>query len=314
MTERVIPIKLEDRKSPNRETSPESDVEQKELSKSLEELSVDTKSPQKPETSRKRPQIQVKPATVSSSTQQEYLKEFDVLEKRESKIVLSDYTLPNSDTIEHIILVIDRAQDENYTPFVIGTQKYSPLSMLKRAIHIFIKLKHSINPHHEFAIIVMNESNASMSLPLTSDSRKLNDCLNKITECETEDVFDLNTVFRIIMEDEAPQPLAPGIAPPHVLRTIIFYGRSYTLPKITMTEKLTQYLNQPFFTCDILMTHEPVEASNHCGKIFDILQNLDKKGTAYFFPVCRDLRRMHRCTGKLLAHPLQRPIQKLIKS
>jgi len=312
--ERIIPIQIEGRESSSRESTPESDVEENKLSKSLEELSVDTRPSQNPETSHKKLQIQVKPAVVSSSSQQEYLKEFDVLEKREGNSIFSDYILPNMDTLEHIVLVIDTAQDENCTPFIIGNQKYTPLGMLRRAISIFIKLKHNINPHHEFAIIVMNESDARLALPFTNDSRKLNDCLNKLTECETEDVFDLNTVFKIIMEVEAPQPLAPGIAPPYVLRTIIFYGRSYTLPEITITKELSMYLNHPFFTCDILMTHEPVEASNHCEKIFLILQNLDKKGTAYFFPVCRDLRRLHRCTGKLLAHPLQRPIQKLIKS
>lgn len=335
MTERIIPIQVEGRdESTNREATPESDKEQSELSKSLEELSVESKRSPSPcivgsSDVRKptivkvdvhatsSPKVRVKPAPVTSSEindGQEYLKGFDVLEKRDGNAVLSEYTLRNSDVLERIILVIDRAQDENYTPFIIGTQKYTPFSMVKRAISIFIKLKLGIKPHHEFAIIIMNENQACLQMEFTSDSRKLLECLNKITECETEDIFDLNSVFNIIEDVGLPAPFAPGLPPPYILRTIIFYGRSYTLPQITMTDKLKAFLNHPFSICDVLMTHEPVEASNHCQKIFDLLQNLDQKGIAYFFPVCRDMRRMHKCTGKLLAHPLQRPIQKLIKN
>lgn len=282
--ERIIPIQVEGRDEPS-ETSGDK-KEQQNLNKSMEELSVDKDLPKTD--SVKRP-IQVKSATSSSNDEQEYLKEFDVLEKREGNSIVTGYSLPNINTPERIFLVIDKAQDENYSPFLANNQKYTPLSMLKRAVSIFIKLKLNINPFHQFGIIAMNESNAQLLLSPTHDARKLNDCLNKIKECETEDIFDLNTVFNIIMEDDIPQQFTSEIHPSHVLRAIIFYGRSYTLPKVTMTDKITELLNNPFFTCDVLMTHEPVEISNHCGKIFDVLQNLDKKGTAYFFPVGRDL-------------------------
>ncbi|ENN79104.1 hypothetical protein YQE_04442, partial [Dendroctonus ponderosae] len=323
---------------PSQESIPEIDQDQSQLSKSLEELSVDTKPSTSAETPKKTsnneeelvmstpvgkglastetpsPKVIIKPAPVPLKDNLEYLKDFDIFEKRDGSPVITQYNLPNSDVMERIVLVIDRAQDENYTPFVIGNQKYTPLSMVKRAISIFIKLKLAINPNHEFAIIVMNENNATLLLELTNHVKKLLDCLNQINECITEDIFDLNKVFEIIEGVEIPTPQALGLPPPFVLRTVLFYGRSYTLPQITHTEKLDEFLNNPFFILDILMTHEPLETSNHCQKIFDILQNIDKKGISYFFPVCRDLRRVHRCMGKLLGHPLQRPIQKLVKN
>ncbi|XP_060525010.1 BRISC and BRCA1-A complex member 1-like [Cylas formicarius] len=316
MTERIIPIQIEGRESDNQpekveaeednnsiaaDQNDDGDGEQK-LSESMEQLAVDQPV--------KKPVVQVK----SLNTQQEYLKEFDVMEKRDSNVLLSDYQLPNADSVEKIFLIIDRAQDENVTPFNIGAKKYTPLAAIKRAVNIFLTLKHNINPHHEFAIIVLNESDATLVINFTSDLRKLKEAVSKITECETEDIFNLNSLFKIITEYELPSVIAPEIAPSYVMRAIIFYGRSYTRPQLEPDSEICHYLEYPYFTCDILMTHEPVEAGNNCVQIFELLQNLDTKGTAYFFPVGRDLRRLQRCCGKLLAHPLQRPVQKLIKS
>jgi hypothetical protein len=96
-----------------------------------------------------------------------------------------------------------------------------------------------------------------------------------------------------------------------VVRTILLYGRSYTLPKLDESEKVRELLDSPYFTLDVLMTHEPVDDDNNCNKIFNVLQNLDQKGFAYFFSVARDTKTLHDSVGKLLGHPLQRPIQQL---
>lgn len=324
MAERIIPITVEGRDEPNIET----DLVQTNLSKSLEELKMETSLNDQPSTSAA-PQsnikatgkgkstarkVVIKRAPVPINKEHEYLKEFDVFEKRDENNIVSGFTYPSANVQERIVLVIDRAQDENYTPFIVGNQKYTPLTTVKRAVSIFIKLKLNINPCHQFAIIQMNEKNATKVQDFCSDFRKLNDCLNKITECQAEDIFDLNTVFDLIQNDLPPGPSQSGLITPHVLRTILFYGRSYTIPEIELTDKLDNFFKHPFSICDILMTHEPIEISNHCQKIFDVLQTLDKKGIAYFFPVGRDSKRMHRCSGKLLGHPFQRPIQKLIKN
>lgn len=325
MAERIIPITVEGRDEPNIET----DKVQTELSKSLEELKMETTLNDQPSTStlntpqgkvkatskEKTPKVVIKRAPAPINKEHEYLKEFDVFEKRDENNIVSGFSYPSANVQERIVLVIDSAQDENYTPFTVGNQKYSPLTTIKRAVSIFIKLKLNINPCHQFAIIKMNEKNASKVQDFCSDFRKLNDCLNKITECQAEDIFDLNTVFDLIQNDlPAVGACESRLTTPYVLRTILFYGRSYTIPEIEITEKLDTFFKHPFSVCDILMTHEPIEISNHCQKIFDVLQTLDKKGISYFFPVGRDSKRMHRCSGKLLGHPFQRPIQKLIKN
>lgn len=276
----------------NGEAGPTSDSEQK-ISKPMEQLSIKT--------------VQVK-TIQKTNVNDDYLREFDVFEEH------NEYTLPNANVPEKLILVIDRAQDENYTPFIANNSKITPLSMLKRAIQIFIKLKHTINNYNEFAIVTLNENNAKWVLNFTGDMRKLRDALNKIDKCEVEDTFNLNSLFDEINENiSVPEFVKPEIPPSHIVRTVIFYGRSYTIPKIQLNECIESLLENPYFICDVLMTHEPVESSNYCNKIFNVLQELDKKGLAYFFPVCRDSRRLHNCAAKLLAHPLQRPIQKLRK-
>ncbi|CAG9759814.1 unnamed protein product [Ceutorhynchus assimilis] len=264
--------------------------------------------------------VKVKSAAVSPKDEgeYEYLKNFDQLEGRDIEAIMQKYSLPNRDILEKIILVIDSAQDENFTPFIARNQKYTPLSMVKRAISILIKLKLNINPHHEFAIIIMKKNDAEVLSEFTNNYNNLIECLDEISECETEDIFDLNTVFSKLQDigvpPSGPSPLKPGLEPPYILRTVFFYGRSFTLPQITMDENLEALFINPYFFCDVMMTHEVMETSNNCQKIFDVLQNLDKKGIGYFFPVGRDLRRMHKCIGRLVAHPLQRPIQKLIRN
>lgn len=293
MAEHIIPITMEE---DNEETSPPSDSEQK-LAKPMEQLSIKTN----------KPTVQVK-TIQKTNMHDEYLREFDVFEDRQK------YTLPNANIPEKLILVIDRAQDENFTPFIANNSKFTPLSMLKRAIHLFIKLKHTINKYNEFAVITLNENNAKWILNFTTDMRKLKDVLNKIDKCEVEDTFNLNSLFDEINENiSMPEVVRPEIPPSYIVRTVIFYGRSYTIPKIQLNECVENLLENPYFICDVLITHEPVESSNYCNKIFNVLQELDKKGLAYFFPVCRDSRRLHNCAAKLLAHPLQRPIQKLQK-
>ncbi|KAF7269391.1 BRISC and BRCA1-A complex member 1-like [Rhynchophorus ferrugineus] len=280
------------------------------LTQSMEKLRVDTELPTTSEAIPK--DLELMPTQITANNKQED-KTCNAVEE-EVPGLCTEYDLPNANTREQIVLVIDRVQDENYSPFIANNKAFTPLSMFKKAIEIFIKLKLRINPLHEFSIIVMGESRSQMLCSFTNDLRKLLYYLDSINECETEDSFNMNTVFDFIVNEELPVPTAPGLPPSRTLRAIIFYGRSYTIPKITMTEKITNYLNNPYFTCDILMTHEPVEISNNCNKIFEVLQNFDTKGRAYFFPVCRDVRKLHTSMGKLLSHPLQRPIQKLIKS
>lgn len=286
--ERIIPVKIE---NSDEETNNGSDTENK-ISKPMEELTI----------APKRRHIQVK---KKSNIQEEYLKEFDVF------VDHSKCTLPNSNIPEKIILVIDQAQDENFTPFKLNNGSYTPLTMLKRAIHIFIKLKNIINKNNKFAIVILNTNNASWYLNFSNDIRKIHNFVDKLDECEVEDTFKINSLFDEILENISLSEMKESVSPAYLIRTILCYGRSYTLPKMELTEEIEKLLQHPYFVVDVLMSHEPIDKGNNCYRIFESLQNLDKKGYSYFFPICRDTKRLHTCFAKLLAHPLQRPCQKL---
>lgn len=171
-----------------------------------------------------------------------------------------------------------------------------------------------INKQHEFAVILLSTNNAVWYLNFSNDIRRINALVDKLEECEVEDTFKMNSLFDEILENISLPDILDDLPPAYLIRTVIFYGRSYTLPRVEYTEEIKKLLQHPYFICDILLTHEPVDKSNHCNKIFQTLQNLDKKGYSYFFPVCRDVVRLHTCMAKLLAHPLQRSCQKLQKS
>ena len=57
------------------------------------------------------------------------------------------------------ILVVDVCKEEGNTPYRLtdGT-KHSPLQMIKRALTQFLLNKHSIDPQHKFALVVLHET------------------------------------------------------------------------------------------------------------------------------------------------------------
>ncbi|CAH1163324.1 unnamed protein product [Phaedon cochleariae] len=303
MAERKIPIKIQrdtDEKESISDESDENDQSNK-MSQTMEQLAI------KPGTKQKKLSIQIK-SSQENMVNQKYLREYDVFEDR------SKGTLFNGNVREKIILAIDRAQDENCTPFMTEKSKFTPLSMFRRSLHLFLKLKHLINKDNEFALVVLNENSAKWHLNFTNDLRKLNQEIERITQCDVEDTFNMNNLLQEISHHvQVPETDSDEIAPTFVIRTILLYGRSYTIPVYKPDINIETILKKPYFYFDVLFTHEPVDRSNNCNNIFEALQSLDKKGLSYFFPVCRDTRRLHNSMAKLLAHPLQRPIQKLHK-
>lgn len=217
---------------------------------------------------------------------------------------------------ERIILVVDTALDENSSEFHLQEDVTCvPLEMLKLGIEIFLTNKNAIDQKHQYALVILNENEANWILNFTSDVKKVLKELHSLNECNAEDIFNLNSVFDVINEnvnlefinDEAMVP------PAYIVRTILFYARSYTIPELTRTEYVEKLLNSPYFTFDILMTHEPPNTDNNCGKIAKILQEIDVKGFSYVFSVARDAPELFTVMAKLLSHPLQRPVQHAAK-
>lgn len=222
--------------------------------------------------------------------------------------------LPNYNAPEKIIIVFDRAKDEDQSSFEIKSDKYTPTDMLKRGLKFFLYNKKIINHKHEYALIVLNENKASWQLDFTNDVQDILLEIEQCTECVPEDMFDMNSVFDLISKHTCYPVSKENIIPPFsIVRTLFLYNRSYTIPALQFTETVEELLLSPFYFFDVLMTHEEPSASNYCERIFNILQTYDKKGTGYFFPVSRNAMELHVAMGKLLSHPLQRPAQSSAK-
>lgn len=221
--------------------------------------------------------------------------------------------LPSYNVPEKIVIILDRAEDEVSTFFELNNgSKLKPLDMLKDALKFFLNNKNAIDNKHEFALVTLNENSASWAHDFTSNVQNIIQELNDVEECETEDIFDMGTVFDLINKNvTVPTPKADLIIPPpFVVRAIFLYNRSITMPQIKLTEEISDLLTSPYFTFDVTMTHEIPDSSNKCNLIFKELQQLDTKGFAFFFPVSRSPSLLYVAMAKLLSHPLQRCAQK----
>lgn len=223
-------------------------------------------------------------------------------------------SLPAFNVPEKIVIVLDRAKDELYSHFKLNDGKmYSPLHMLKYSLLFFLRHKSFLNNKHTFALMVLNESSVSWVRDFTNDVDSLLDVLERIDECETEDIFNLDMVFNLIMNKVKLTELKDDVTvpPPHIIRVILTYSRSFTVPEFKLSEEISNLLNLPYFTFDIINTHEVPDSNNKCELIFKKLQELDVKGSSYIYSVERNSTELHNAFAKLLAHPLQRIAQKL---
>ncbi|GJQ77053.1 hypothetical protein Trydic_g23625 [Trypoxylus dichotomus] len=221
--------------------------------------------------------------------------------------------LPPYNVPEKILIILDRAEDEVSTYFELNNgNKLKPLDMLKDSLKFFLNTKNSIDKRHKFALLTLNENSASWIHDFTNNVQSIIQEMEEIEECETEDIFDLATVFDLINKNVKVPPSKNDliIPPPFVVRAIFLYNRSITMPQIEMTDEIRKLLESPYFTFDVAMTHEVPDSSNKCNLIFKELQQLDTKGYAYFFPVSRSASLLYTAMAKLLAHPLQRCTQK----
>lgn len=228
----------------------------------------------------------------------------------------SKCTLPMVNVKEKIIIVLDRAEEDICTPFKLPNfEQIHPLAMLKRGIELFLHNKQRINKKHEYAFLVLNEDSVSWLVDFTNNINNIIKALGYVDACKTtEDIFNLNLLFDIISQHiQVPELYKEEnvVMPPnYVVRIILFYGRSYTIPQIEQTPEIKEFLKAPYLTLDMVMTHESIDGDNKCHQIATVLQNLDQKGFSYFFSVERDMKTLFNSMGRLLGHPLQRPIQK----
>lgn len=227
-------------------------------------------------------------------------------------INIPERTLPAFNIPENIIIALDPTYDDHCSHFEVTCgKKYSPLYMVKHALEVFLHNKHFINKNHQYALVVLNENSATWVHNFTNSVRDIISTIEAVKECEPEDIFNLNSLFDIVnCNIVLPATKTDILIPPTTTyRTILLYGRSYSIPEIEYSGSISELLQSPYFTVDVVMTHEPPSSANHCTKIFKTLQEINTDRFGYSFAVARNARNLHVAMAKLLSHPLQRPHQ-----
>lgn len=307
--ERIIPIQIEKDKSVSNVPSKLS-LSVRQSQTAATKYNIDSESDNDDSTSIDENNVicsSVKSSTLSSEQPEDVAMPHSPL--TETEITIPQRTLPSSNVPEKIVIVLDRALDENCTSFeIMSGKKYSPLFMLQHAIKLFLHNKIAIDNQHEFALVFLNENSATWIHDFTSSPQDIIRTMQSDTECEPEDIFDLNSLFGLIAKRvELDIPKNNLLVPPtFVVRTVLLYGRSYSIPQLSKMNEIKELLDSPYFTLDVIMTHEPPSSGNHCSKIFKVLQEIDTKGFGYSFSVSRNASDLHLAMAKILSHPLQR--------
>lgn len=227
----------------------------------------------------------------------------------------SQHNLPNVNVPEKIIICLDVCYEDKNSVFRLndGTT-YTRINMLKRVLDFFIHLKNAINKKTEFALLVLKDSEPSFVQNFTNNVKDILNAIDYVnSEDNTSESFDFQKIFQILKQEvDIPEHKESEaiLPPPYVVRMIVLYARSNCIPEIPHNDAYFNFLKkQLYFYVDILLVHEEECALYKCEEIYDALQDLDN-GYSYVFEVSRNATKVHDCIVKLLAHPLQRPLQK----
>ncbi|XP_047528664.1 BRISC and BRCA1-A complex member 1-like [Vanessa atalanta] len=223
--------------------------------------------------------------------------------------------LPNVNVPEKIIICLDVCYDDPSSLFRLGDgTTYTPINMLKRVLDFFIHSKHAINKRTEFALVVLKDTVPYFVQNFTNNLKDILSAIDYVNAEESKsESFDFQKLFEILKQEiEIPEYKQSDciIPPPYVVRMIVLFARSNCIPVISQEDPYFNFLKkQLYFYIDILLAHEEDCALYKCAEVYDSLQDLDN-GYSYVFEVSKNATKIHDCIAKLLAHPLQRPLQK----
>lgn len=223
--------------------------------------------------------------------------------------------LPNVNVPERIVFCLDICYDNPNSLYRLGDgTTFTPINMFKRVLDFFLYSKYGINKRTEFALLVMKDSETMWLHNFTNNLKEIINTIDYINPEESiSETFDFKKVIQILKQKiEIPEykQAESIVPPPYIVRMIVLYGRSSCLPLIPQEDPYFISLKkQMYFYIDILLAHEEDCALYKCEDIYDALQDLDD-GYSYVYEVSRNATKIHDCIAKLLAHPLQRPLQK----
>ncbi|PVD22690.1 hypothetical protein C0Q70_15945 [Pomacea canaliculata] len=250
--------------------------------------------------------LQTSETIIFQSEEENYKKE------RSPPISLPEVKCPRINCTEKILFCLDLSKEMSETVFRsrVG-DKLSALTETKKAMRIYIMNKNKINSRHEYALAVFHD-NAMLLKDFTSKPKEIINLFEELEGGQSSGKFDISDLFQLIHDNvELPQVIGDvQIVPPsYIVRVIFIYGRSHCIPLFSDRQLHLQLEQSPYFFVDVLYVHEPPSSENNCEDIFTHLCDLDHKGLSYILEAS-SLTRLFDSFAKLLAHPLQRPLQR----
>ncbi|XP_035698294.1 BRISC and BRCA1-A complex member 1-like [Branchiostoma floridae] len=222
--------------------------------------------------------------------------------------------LPKVNCPEKIVVCLDMGKEmtSRHVSSRDGSQ-FSPLSLAKRVIEIFVKTKSRMDRRHQFALMVLHDT-PTLVTPFTHDPDVF--CEDLRAQEETMECQMTFNVAQLLQEIVQLVPLpeieeVEIIPPPYVVRVLLLYGRSHCVPSAPedSQQMLSELLLSPHLFLDALYVHEPPAEDNKSIEIFNAICDLDRKCLSYVYEVATNVTMFHNHMAKLLAHPLQRPTQ-----
>ncbi|CAL1541403.1 unnamed protein product [Lymnaea stagnalis] len=233
-------------------------------------------------------------------------------EKEQAMISSQNIICPRVNCPEKIIICLDLNEEMDSTIFRSRAgDKYSGLELAKRTIKMFVMHKTQMNPKHEFALLIFYDE-STMIHNFTSRAQDiLNTVDESVIETHKSGPLSLSHLFETIKEN-IELPTVQGdpevVPPPYIIRVILVFGRSRSVPTLTSTQAKSILESSPYFFTDVLYIHEPPTEDNKCEEIFHSLCELDHSGLSYIFEHSKYTQILNS-GAKLLPHPLQRPGQ-----
>ncbi|XP_051893743.1 BRISC and BRCA1-A complex member 1 isoform X2 [Pristis pectinata] len=222
---------------------------------------------------------------------------------------------PKVNCPEKVIICLDLSEEMSLQKLEsMNGSKTNALNIAQKMIEMFVRTKHKIDKRHEFALVVVNDEVTWLS-GFTSDPREVCSCLYDLDTnvCES---FDLDGLFSLVQQ-KIELPVTENvqtIPPPYIVRMILVYIRTPCHPQSVSVEHFSKILQSPYFFFDVIYIYnrtEEMDEEPSYKEAYSFFNNLDTKGTSYKYDVSLTGQavELHNCMAKLLAHPLQRPIQ-----